>query len=108
MSESAKILIVGESRESLLEKLEEIKKWDNGHNYPIVVCAGEGHEITDSIENVGKAIKTDIASYIQANFPQTYTIRSIDPMITPYDYKSGKELRRERRAKERKLKNKKR
>jgi hypothetical protein len=67
MSEQAKIVIVGQPRAKLLAELAAIKKWDNGHNYPILVSVGN-KSIEDTIVNVEAAIKNDLSKYIIKNF----------------------------------------
>lgn len=68
MSEIAKIVLCGQSHENLLEKIANIKTWDNGHNYPIQVFVDEHHWITDSIDNVENAISNDLVGYLEKNF----------------------------------------
>ena len=67
MSKSAQIELTGQSRKELLGKLERIRAWDNGHNYPIEVWVNQTH-IMDTIENVENAIKENLVQYINENF----------------------------------------
>src|SRR5689334_21608180 len=71
MSDSAEIILIGAggeglSTEHLLQRIESIKEWDNGHNYDIRVVA-LNHGWYDKIENVQAAIKSDLQEYIQNN-----------------------------------------
>jgi hypothetical protein len=68
MSESAKIILCGHPRESLLAEIASIRKWDNGHNYPILVSANGNVFIDDSIDNVENAINNNLVKYIEDNF----------------------------------------
>lgn len=67
MSESAKIILVGEPKANILDALAKIKMWDNAHDYPIIAVVN-GKEKYDSIENIEKAVNRDLASYIEKNF----------------------------------------
>lgn len=72
MSKSAEIQLIGHSTKDLIDKIERIKSWDNGHNYPIEVWVNGSFKM-DSIENVENAIKADLAGYINSNFPNPNT-----------------------------------
>jgi hypothetical protein len=68
MSQSAEMILIGKSTESLLTEIERIKAWDNGHDYPIIVSAETGKSFSDSISNVENAIKNNLADYLIENF----------------------------------------
>lgn len=68
MSKSAELELTGKSRIQLIEELEAIKKWDNGHDHPINISL-DGHIFTsDTIANVEEAVMTDLYSYVNENF----------------------------------------
>lgn len=68
MSQAAEIILTGASTNSLLERIENIRKWDGGKNYEIMVQV-EGVGFTyDTINNVEIAIKTDLVVYINKKF----------------------------------------
>jgi hypothetical protein len=68
MSQQAEILIIGRTNNEIIAELETIKKWDNGHNYPIKVKISETEWIEDTIQNVINSINENINLYIQNNF----------------------------------------
>ena len=72
MSDSATIILMDESglgipTTKILEELEAIKVWDNGHNYPIRVKI-VNQEFYDSIENVENACRHKLWDYIESKF----------------------------------------
>lgn len=72
MSDSAKIIIVGVSKESLLLEIEKIKLWYNGNDWPIKVAVDHseyGEYVMDKITIVENAIKHNLSEYIEKNFP---------------------------------------
>ncbi len=77
MSESAKISLVGATKEQLLENIQKISDWDKERKYRIIVIGHEGKEHYDSIDNVERVIKedridqylTDISAFDMPNKP---------------------------------------
>jgi hypothetical protein len=78
MSDNEKIMLIGKSAKTLLAELESIRKWDNGHNYPIRVCIDENRTIFDSIDNVENVIKNGLLwKYIETEFnPKNQIVKS--------------------------------
>jgi hypothetical protein len=69
MSQPARIKITGVSRKELLEELDKIEKWDNGHNYPVYVDIDDNESLfSDTISNIRNAINGNIYDYIFKNF----------------------------------------
>jgi hypothetical protein len=78
MSDSAKIFIIGKSRDNLLTEIKSIRKWDNGHDYPIRVAIDENHSIYDTIDNLENVIKKGLLwKYIETEFnPKNQVIKT--------------------------------
>lgn len=72
MSDYATIVLMNEDgtgvpTAKILEELDVIKKWDNGHNHPVRVKIVH-QEVYDMIENVENACKTDLSTYISLKY----------------------------------------
>lgn len=72
MSETARLVIVGSPKETILSELLKIRAWDNGNNYPILICDGTGKEVLTSIDQAESYINTDLPGTIQALFGNKY------------------------------------
>jgi hypothetical protein len=47
-----KLMLIGKSSSELLNEIQALRKWDNGHNYPIRVAINEDRTIKFDDNNV--------------------------------------------------------
>lgn len=73
-----RIILIGKSSAQLLAEVESLRKWDNGHNYPIRVAIDDNRTIFDTIDNIENVVKNGLLwKYIETEFnPKNQVIKS--------------------------------